>query len=223
MWHKIRGTLHNLFYTSKGHSGNWSGNGSGMRAEVCNRKTLPIALYIKHTVSLYLFTLFFHVLLYWEFGIIDQPQSFLATPALSEPDETSLLSSQATSRQNHNHKVKSEDSVTELIYLFTQCTDSPNFYSRDVVTGTQCAGHIQQPLLGKSVVAQTAKEQTFKTMKCHVQCITLHLCIYKWHLGFFFWHFPLWNKRLIYIHIFGNCLNDILQLHSRVIINRRQW
>lgn len=42
------------------------------------------------------------------------------------------------------------------------CADLPDFHTRDISTGTQCAGHSQQPLLGQSVVTETAHEDSLK-------------------------------------------------------------
>lgn len=43
-----------------------------------------------------------------------------------------------------------------------QCSDSPDVNNRDIFTGAQCVGHIQQPLLGQTIVAQTAGGDTME-------------------------------------------------------------
>lgn len=116
------------------------------------------------------------------------PQSFFTAFGLCKPDETPLLCSQTTSR---HHKVESTDKRTDtdryfiicavlhvftfqltafflfhFVYWIPQCTDLPCFYTRDSTTGTQRASHIQQPLLGQAVVAQTVDGDTLKISIC---------------------------------------------------------
>lgn len=43
-----------------------------------------------------------------------------------------------------------------------QCSDSPDVNNRDIFTGAQCVGHIQQPLLGQTIVAQTVGGDTME-------------------------------------------------------------
>lgn len=112
------------------------------------------------------------------------PQSFFTAFGLCKPDETPVLCSQTTSR---HHNVESTDKKTDtdrhsiicavfqvltfqwtafvffhFVHSIPQCTDLPDFYTRDSTTGTQRAGHIQQPPLGQAVVAQTVDRDTLK-------------------------------------------------------------
>lgn len=89
-------------------------------------------------------------------------------------------------------------STIHLIALFSrsflrscpQHTDSPDFYIRDVSTGRQRAGHIQQSPLGQAIVAQTVYEDTLKIRKV-ILCFT-HLLT---HVLYYTDHFPtLWLR-----------------------------
>lgn len=42
---------------------------------------------------------------------------------------------------------------------FVHSSQLPDFYGRDVVRGTQCAGHAQQTILGQVVIAQTVVKE----------------------------------------------------------------
>lgn len=52
--------------------------------------------------------------------------------------------------------------ITFLELSLPMCSDSPDVNSTDIFTGTQCVCHIQQPLLGQTVVAQTVGGDTMK-------------------------------------------------------------
>lgn len=50
--------------------------------------------------------------------------------------------------------------LQQFIQFFQQCIDSPDVNNRDIFTGEQCVGHIQQPLLGHTIIAQTVERDT---------------------------------------------------------------
>lgn len=97
-------------------------------------------------------------------ALIVLPQSFITVFILCKPDETPLLCSHTTDKEtdrDENFFHSYSFSCFHLSHLYN-CTDSPDFHTRDVTTSTQCAGRIQQPLLGQTVVAQTVDGDRLK-------------------------------------------------------------